>query len=219
MMNSSLLIRKLGRCDYQLVFSAMQQFTEMRTDTTLDELWIVEHDPVFTQGHAGKAEHLLCPGDIPVVQTNRGGQITYHGPGQLVIYLLVDLRRLNKGVRDFVTAIEQSVIHLLADYQITAEAHATAPGVYVKDTKICSIGLKVSRGCTYHGLALNVKMDLTPFNRINPCGFQNLQMTQISDFVLAVSIDQTADQLANYLKANLGYSSMIELQGGLPSCP
>lgn len=218
MMNSSLLIRKLGRCDYQLVFAAMQQFTAMRTDTTPDELWLVEHDPVFTQGHAGKAEHLLCPGDIPVVQTNRGGQITYHGPGQLVIYLLIDLRRLNKGIRDFVTAIEQSVIQLLADYQIIAESHATAPGVYVKDIKICSIGLKVSRGCAYHGLALNVRMDLSPFSRINPCGFKNLQMTQISDFVPDVSIDQAANLLVNYLKANLGYPATVELQGGLPSC-
>ncbi|OGT06527.1 MAG: octanoyltransferase [Gammaproteobacteria bacterium GWF2_41_13] len=218
MMNSSLLIRKLGRCDYQLVFAAMQQFTAMRTDTTPDELWLVEHDPVFTQGHAGKAEHLLCPGGIPVVQTNRGGQITYHGPGQLVIYLLVDLRRLNKGIRDFVTAIERSVIQLLADYQIIAESQATAPGVYAGGAKICSIGLKVSRGCTYHGLALNVRMDLSPFSRINPCGFKNLQMKQISDFVPDASIDQTANLLVNYLKANLGYPAAVELQVGLPSC-
>lgn len=161
----------------------MSDFTNQRTPETTDQLWLVEHPPVFTQGQAGKAEHLLFPGDIPVVQTDRGGQVTYHGPGQLVAYPLLDLRRLKIGVRDLVTAIEQTLVATLAHYGIDAAAKPDAPGVYVKGNKIASLGLRVRRGCSFHGLALNVDMDLAPFLRINPCGYQGLAMTQMKDLL------------------------------------
>lgn len=168
-----------GRQDYQTTWDAMSEFTNNRDEHTDDELWLVEHNPVFTQGQAGKAEHLLFPGDIPVVQSDRGGQITYHGPGQLVAYPLLNLRRLNLGVRELVTDIEQVIVASLNRFNIESYPKADAPGVYVDDRKIASLGLRVRRGCSFHGLALNVDMDLAPFLRINPCGYQGLEMTQM----------------------------------------
>ncbi|WP_111641013.1 lipoyl(octanoyl) transferase LipB [Marinimicrobium alkaliphilum] len=182
-MTESLTVKYLGRAEYEPTWAAMTRFTDERTPETPDQLWLVEHPPVFTQGQAGKPEHLLFPGDIPVVQTDRGGQVTYHGPGQLVAYPLLDLRRLKLGVRDLVTLIEQSLVALLADYGIDAEAKADAPGVYVNGDKIASLGLRVRRGCSFHGLALNVDMDLAPFGRINPCGYEGLAMTQMADLL------------------------------------
>ena len=170
-------VRELGVQAYEPVWHAMQDFTNQRTADTADELWLVQHPPVFTQGQAGKAEHLLLPGDIPVVQVDRGGQVTYHGPGQLVAYPLVDVRRLGLGVRELVSRIEQSLIDLLASYGVSAEARADAPGVYVNGAKIASLGLRIRRGCSFHGLALNVDMDLQPFQRINQCGYAGLAMT------------------------------------------
>ena len=185
---SGLVIRQLGRQPYGPVFEAMKAFTDRRGDETPDEFWWVEHDPVFTQGQAGKAEHLLMPGDIPVVQVDRGGQVTYHGPGQLVGYPMIDLRRAGVGVRDFVTIIETCMIESLARYGIASYARPDAPGVYVAGAggthmKIGSLGIRVRRGSTYHGLSLNVDMDLSPFLRINPCGYQGLEMTQVRDLV------------------------------------
>ncbi len=173
----------LGQRDYAETWQAMSDFTSQRTPETGDQLWLVEHPPVFTQGQAGKAEHLLFPGDIPVVQTDRGGQVTFHGPGQLVAYPLLDLRRLKIGVRDLVTAIEQTIVATLAHYGIDAYPKLDAPGVYVNGDKIASLGLRVRRGCSFHGLALNVAMDLSPFQRINPCGYQGLAMTQMADLL------------------------------------
>ncbi|WP_245584105.1 lipoyl(octanoyl) transferase LipB [Saccharospirillum impatiens] len=163
----------------------MQDFTLNRDDQATDEIWLLEHDPVFTQGQAGKAEHLLSPGDIPVVPADRGGQVTYHGPGQLVAYVLLDIRRLKSDVRKLVSALEDSVVGLLGSYGVDAAARADAPGVYIGESKVCSLGLRIKRGRSYHGLALNVDMDLEPFSRINPCGYQGLEMTQVADWVKA----------------------------------
>ena len=175
------LVRDLGRRAYEPVWRAMQAFTDARDENTIDELWIVEHDPVFTLGQAGKPEHVLAPGDIPVIHVDRGGQVTYHGPGQIVAYPLVDLRRRKLGVRELVHRIEQSVIDVLADWNIVAERKNGAPGVYVGGAKIAALGLRVRRGCSFHGLAFNVAMDLEPFQRINPCGYQGLQVTSVVD--------------------------------------
>jgi lipoyl(octanoyl) transferase len=176
----ALLTRELGLADYQQVFDAMREFTDARDQDTPDELWLLQHPRVFTQGQAGKAEHVLAPGDIPVIQVDRGGQVTYHGPGQWVIYLLVDLKRRNLGVRALVTLIEESIVELLREYGIEAAARPDAPGVYVGGDKIASLGLRVRRGCSYHGLSLNVNMDLEPFQRINPCGYEGLQVTSMA---------------------------------------
>ena len=162
-----------------VVWPAMERLTDQRDEAGDDELWLVEHDPVFTLGQAGKPEHVLAPGDIPVIRTNRGGQVTYHGPGQLVAYPLVDVRRLDIGVREFVCRIEQALIDTLAQWQITAARKEGAPGVYVGGAKIGALGLRVRRGCSFHGLALNVAMDLEPFSRINPCGYHGLQLTSV----------------------------------------
>jgi lipoyl(octanoyl) transferase len=198
-MNKNIIIKKLSKSDYQEIWQDMMDFTDARDKLTPDEIWLVEHSPVFTQGQAGKAEHVLNPGDIPIVQTDRGGQVTYHGPGQLVVYPLIDLRRRKIGVRQFVTILEQATIQLLADYNIKANARTDAPGVYVDAKKICSIGLKVRRGCTYHGLALNVDMDLEPFSRINPCGFQNLTMTQVKDLCDEFKLEDIEEKITGYL--------------------
>jgi lipoyl(octanoyl) transferase len=178
-----LLIRNLGLCQYQNVWQAMRDFTDTRNASDCDELWLVEHPPVFTQGQAGKPEHLLDLGDIPLVASDRGGQVTYHGPGQLVVYPLLDLRRLKMGVRDLVSQLENTVIALLAETGIDAAARPDAPGVYVDARKIASLGLRVRRGCSFHGVAINVHMDLEPFQRINPCGYNGLQMTQMHDLL------------------------------------
>ncbi|HET7932028.1 MAG TPA: lipoyl(octanoyl) transferase LipB [Rhodanobacteraceae bacterium] len=176
-----LLVRRLGRQPYEPVWHAMQAFTDARDADTPDELWLVEHDPVFTLGQAGKPEHVLAAGDIPVVHVDRGGQVTYHGPGQIVAYPLLDLRRLKMGVRELVTRIEQAIIDTLAEWNIVAVRRPGAPGVYVADAKIAALGLRVRHGCTFHGLAFNIAMDLEPFHRINPCGYAGLQVVQMLD--------------------------------------
>ena len=183
MSSDDIIVRHLGLVDYQETWQAMKDFTKKRDANTPDELWLLEHYPVFTQGQAGKPEHVLNPGSLPVIQTDRGGQVTYHGPGQLVIYLLLDLKRMGLGIRDLVTLLESTVIEFLAKYPITAAARADAPGVYVDNAKIASVGLRVSRGCTYHGLSFNLDMDLEPFSRINPCGLLNISVTRLVDHV------------------------------------
>jgi len=180
-LNQQLLIRDLGLVDYTTAWHEMQNFTDNRTEQTPDQLWLLEHPPVFTQGQAGKAEHLLMPGDIPVVQVDRGGQVTYHGPGQLVVYILLDIKRRKIGVRELVSLIEQCIVDGLQSYGVTAYARPDAPGVYVEGRKVASLGLRVRKGCTFHGLALNVNMDLTPFQRINPCGYAGMEMIQTKD--------------------------------------
>lgn len=186
----------------------MTDFTNQRTPETIDQLWLVEHPPVFTQGQAGKAEHLLSPGDIPVVQSDRGGQVTYHGPGQLVAYPLLDLRRLKIGVRELVTSIEQTIVATLTYYGIESAAKPDAPGVYVNGDKIASLGLRVRRGCSFHGLALNVAMDLTPFLRINPCGYQGLAMTQMKDLLPnPPTLEDVQTQLVAEFARKLGYET------------
>ncbi|NEX20485.1 lipoyl(octanoyl) transferase LipB [Thiorhodococcus mannitoliphagus] len=191
-------LRRLpGLQDYLPTLEAMRSFTDGRDEDTPDELWLLEHPPVFTLGQAGRREHLLDPGDIPVVQVDRGGQVTYHGPGQLIAYLMLDLRRFGVGVKRLVSLLEQSVIELLASYGIEAARRTDAPGVYVSGAKIASLGLRVRNGCCYHGLALNVSMDLEPFRRINPCGYAGLPMTQVSNFVSGISVTEAGGALAN----------------------
>ncbi|HET6432875.1 lipoyl(octanoyl) transferase LipB [Dyella sp.] len=180
-MSLPLKIRRLGRQPYEATWKAMSAFTDHRTADTPDELWLLEHDPVFTQGQAGKAEHVLAPGDIPVVQVDRGGQVTYHGPGQIVAYPMIDLRRVGVGVRELVHRIEQALIDTLAHWQIHAARQEGAPGVYVDGAKVAALGLRVRRGCSFHGLAFNVAMDLEPYGRINPCGYKGLAVTQVVD--------------------------------------
>ena len=183
MYQDKILVRHLGLQPYEPVSQAMHDFTDRRDDTTPDEIWLVEHLPVFTQGQAGKAEHLLMTGDIPVIQSDRGGQVTYHGPGQQVMYDLLNLKRRKLGVRELVTLLEQTVVNTLAEYDIDAHPRADAPGVYVGEMKICSLGLRIRKGCSFHGLALNINMDLAPFQRINPCGYAGMEMTQMRQWV------------------------------------
>ena len=203
---SGLVIRRLGLVDYQPTLDAMRRLTEERGADTPDEIWLLQHPRVFTQGQAGKAEHVLAPGDIPVIKVERGGQVTYHGPGQLVAYLMLDLRRKNLGVRDLVTAMEQSLVDVLALHGVEAAPRADAPGVYVGADKIASLGLRVRRGCSFHGLALNLDMDLEPFRRINPCGYAGLRMTQLTEHVEGpVDTLLVEEQLATALRKRLGY--------------
>ncbi|MHB1949045.1 MAG: lipoyl(octanoyl) transferase LipB [Gammaproteobacteria bacterium] len=209
MKNDTVIIRRMDRQDYQTCWQSMREFTDRRDETVPDEIWVVEHDPVFTQGQNGKAEHILNPGTIPVIKVDRGGQVTYHGPGQLVVYTLIDLKRKKFNVRELVTLLEQSIIDLLQEFKINAAAKREAPGIYVAGQKICSIGLRIRRGCSYHGLALNVAMDLEPFSRINPCGFQNLKMTQLADFGFTGDLKEISLKLINYLTVNLGYTVPI----------
>lgn len=211
LLEQTLHIRDLGRQPYEPVFEAMKKFTEARGESTPDELWWVEHDPVFTQGQAGKEEHLLFPGDIPVVQVDRGGQVTYHGPGQLVGYLLVDLRRLGIGVRDLVRGIERAIVALLAQYELPARPRPDAPGVYLASgAKIAQLGLRVRRGCTFHGLSLNINMDLEPFHRINPCGLPGLEVARLCDSVSPLPAwDVLEQQLIVSLCAELGYTDGV----------
>ncbi len=209
-------MRRLGEQSYGSVFAAMRDYTNGRGGDSADELWFVQHRPVFTQGQAGKAEHILTPGAIPVIKADRGGQVTYHGPGQLVAYALIDLKRMGMHVRQLVSAIELSIVELLRGYHIQAEVRTRAPGVYVGDAKIASLGLRVRKGCSYHGLALNVDMDLTPFERINPCGYQGLRMTQIKDLLPAhceVPIADVEQALLARLVANLGFQTWREDSG------
>ncbi|MCS3602180.1 lipoyl(octanoyl) transferase [Buttiauxella sp. BIGb0471] len=188
MSQDTIQIRQLGLQPYEPVSQAMHEFTDTRDETTLDEIWLVEHERVFTQGQAGKAEHVLVPGDIPVIQSDRGGQVTYHGPGQQVMYVLLNLKRRKLGVRELVTILEQTVVNTLAELNIDAYPRADAPGVYVDGRKICSLGLRIRKGCSFHGLALNIDMDLSPFLRINPCGYAGLEMTQVTSLRSGVSL-------------------------------
>jgi lipoyl(octanoyl) transferase len=202
--NDTVLVRQLGLQPYAPIYQRMREFTLARDAETPDELWFLEHEAVFTQGQAGKAEHVLAPGAIPVVQSDRGGQVTYHGPGQLMGYVLVDLQRLGYGIRSLVTRLEQATVDLLAGYGIEAAGRRDAPGVYVGARKICSLGLRVRKGRTYHGLALNVAMDLEPFARINPCGFQGLAMTQVSELGGPADLATVARDLEPHLTRHLG---------------
>lgn len=200
------VIKHLGKVEYEPTWRAMEKFTLERGPGTPDEIWFLEHPPVFTLGLAGKMEHVLAPGDIPVVHIDRGGQVTYHGPGQLVVYPLIDLRRQKLGVRELVEALENSVIDTLEGYGIQARGRRDAPGVYVDARKVCSIGIRVRRGCSYHGIAFNVDMDLSPFHRINPCGYAGLEMTQVSALGGPGSVRQVAEDLTPALLRHLRYN-------------
>ncbi|KIP98544.1 MULTISPECIES: lipoyl(octanoyl) transferase LipB [Pseudomonas] len=203
---ADLIVRHLGVVDYLPTLEAMRTLTAERDDATPDEIWLLQHPQVFTQGQAGKPEHLLAPGDIPVIQVERGGQVTYHGPGQLVAYLMLDLRRLDLGVRELVSAMEQALVDVLASYGVEAAPKADAPGVYVNGDKIASLGLRVRRGCSFHGLALNVDMDMRPFQRINPCGYAGLKMTQLRDQLgTPPTFGEVAERLEQALRQRLGY--------------
>ena len=216
MSHSDLLVRRMGLMDYEPVWRAMQRFTDERDESTPDELWLVEHPPVFTQGQAGRAEHLLAPGDIPVIQVDRGGQVTYHGPDQIVAYPLIDISRSKIGVRALVKGIEQAVIDVLKSYGVDAQLLEGAPGVYVDGVKIASLGLRIRRGKSFHGLSFNINMDLEPFQRINPCGFEGLQVTNLSAFA-DVTMSEVEDRLIAGLSLVLGYNGRFRLlQGGLP---
>ncbi|HEX6733690.1 MAG TPA: lipoyl(octanoyl) transferase LipB [Azonexus sp.] len=197
------VVKRLGRVDYEPTFQAMQDFTAARSSDTADELWIVEHPPVYTLGQAGKPEHILRDIGIPLVRIDRGGQVTYHGPGQVVIYLLLDLPRLKIKVRELVSAIEQAVIDLLADYGVTAERRDGAPGVYVGAAKVAALGLRIRNGCSYHGVSLNVDMDLAPFAAINPCGYAGLQVVQTKDLNIPLTAHEAGERLSQHLLQQL----------------
>ncbi|NDK38537.1 lipoyl(octanoyl) transferase LipB [Pseudoxanthomonas gei] len=201
------LVRELGRQPYEPVWRAMQRFTDARGEAMPDEIWLVEHDPVFTLGQAGKPEHVLAAGDIPVIQVDRGGQVTYHGPGQIVAYPLFDLKRMKVGVREYVQRIEQSIIDTAAEWNIHAERKEGAPGVYVAGAKVAALGIRVRRGCTFHGLAFNIAMDLEPWHRINPCGYQGLQVTTLAD----LGGPSGMDAVKPVLLANLAKQFGLEL--------
>ena len=203
----TLLVKHLGRVEYEPTWRAMQQFTESREQGSTSEAWIVEHPPVFTQGQAGKPEHLLAVNEIPVVQSDRGGQVTYHGPGQVVIYLLLNLRDTGMGIRGLVTAIEDSIIAMLAEQNIDAASRRDAPGVYVDEAKIAALGLRVKRGFTYHGLSFNLDMDLSPFQQINPCGYQGLAVTQGSELGLSLSFEQVANVILEELCSRIHHQA------------
>lgn len=209
--SDTLLGKSLGTRDYESVWRAMQAFTQQRVDATTDELWLVEHPPVYTQGLNGKPEHILDPGGIPVIQTDRGGQVTYHGPGQLVAYTLIDLQRRRLGVRDLVDAIENSVIALLAEFEIKSVARRDAPGVYVHGAKLASLGLRVRRGKSYHGVSINVAMDLEPFSRINPCGLAGIRVTDLATLGQRAELNDIASRFVRLFAARLGYNSVTEI--------
>ncbi len=207
---SQLKLRYLGIQPYQVVWADMQTFTKSRDETSIDEFWVLQHFPIFTLGQAGKSKHLLSTGDIPVIKTDRGGQVTYHGPGQLIIYLLIDLRRRKLGIRHLVTTIEEAIIETLGLYNIKALARADAPGVYTENAKIASLGLRVKNGCTFHGLSLNIDMNLEPFQRINVCGHQGLAVTQMIDCTHINNFDQVTATLLKILIMKLGYIAQTE---------
>jgi lipoyl(octanoyl) transferase len=208
-MNNTVLIRRLGSEDYLSTWKNMQEFTDSRTEQTPDEIWVLQHPPVFTQGQNGKPEHLLDPGSIPVINVDRGGQVTYHGPGQLIAYTLVDIQRKHFNVREIVTRLEKAIIQLLLSYEIPAETQCKAPGVYIDNKKIASIGLRIRRGSAFHGLALNACMDLEPFSRINPCGFAGLEMAQVSHWHPDLDLSSLESKLVESLVANLGYTTHL----------
>lgn len=209
---NSLNVRILEINDYETIWQAMRHFTDTRTSETPDECWLLEHHPVFTQGQNGKPEHVLSPGDIPIVQSDRGGQVTYHGPGQLMIYTLVDLKRKQLSVRQFVSLLEQTIIDFLQEKNIVSYHKKEAPGIYLmkddQESKICSIGLRVRRGASYHGLAFNIAMDLEPFTRINPCGFDSLKMSQVKDFIPDITMQNAIEGIILHLKKHLFYTSI-----------
>jgi lipoyl(octanoyl) transferase len=213
---ATLRVRQLGLQSYEVAWDAMRAFTDTRDPTTPSELWLLEHPPVFTLGQAGRVEHVRAPGAIPVLRTDRGGQVTYHGPGQLVAYLLLDLRAAGLGVRPLVTLLEQAVVTLLAGWGIPAEARAEAPGVYVGGRKVASLGLRVRRGCSYHGLALNVDGDLEPFARIDPCGFPGLAVTRLRDLGVGLGVAEVGQRLAARLAGALGMT-VEQAPGAWPS--
>lgn len=201
----SIIVRSLGRQEYEPLWRAMQRFTDQRDQSSPDEIWFTEHPPIFTLGLNASREHLLAPGDIPVIQIDRGGQVTYHGPGQLMIYPLIDLKRAKFGVRDLVTALERTVVDLAASFDIDAAARADAPGVYVEGRKLASVGLRVRRGASYHGMALNIDVDLAPFSRINPCGFSNLELTDLNRLGVSESMQDITDRVLKHLLGHLGF--------------
>lgn len=198
-----------GLQPYEHIWRTMQAFTDDRGDQTEDEIWVLQHEPVFTQGQAGKAEHILTPGDIPVVNVDRGGQVTYHGPGQLVVYLMLDINRLNIGPRELVSLIENSLIQTLAKYDVKALTRSDAPGVYVDEDKIASLGLRIRKGKSFHGLSLNLDMDLEPFQRINPCGHKDLKMIQLKDFEPDIALERVAGCLINEIQSVFGYDDIV----------
>ena len=212
---SEIAIRNLGLQTYEPVWRAMQKFTDTRDENSRDEIWFCQHQPVFTLGLNTAPEHLLATGDIPVVQIDRGGQVTYHGPGQLMIYPLIDIRRADIGVRDLVTALEQSVVDLAAEFGILAASRCDAPGVYVDGANLASIGLRIRRGASFHGMALNVDVDLEPFSRINPCGFQNLEVTDLNRLDAERDLDLVRDQLLPHLLRHLQLNdaSLVAVEG------
>jgi lipoyl(octanoyl) transferase len=210
-----LIVRTLGEQPYLETWEAMKSFTAGREASTPDEIWLLEHPRVYTQGQAGKAEHILAPGDIPVIQVDRGGQVTYHGPGQLVVYLLIDLTRHRLGVRTLVDVIERSIVQTLTEFGIVASPRPDAPGVYVEEAKIASLGLRVKRGCSFHGLALNVAMDMEPFRRINPCGYAGMSMCQVRDFAPGADISDVTTILSGELAASLAHGNIRRI----PWCP
>ena len=214
-MGQSLVVKTLGEEPYTETWQAMKKFTDSREAHAPDEIWFVQHPPVFTLGQAGKVEHLLTPGDIPVVHSDRGGQVTYHGPGQLVCYLLIDVRRRKLGVRDLVTAIEQSIVQLIKAYGVVSESKREAPGVYVDGRKLAALGLRIRKGCSYHGLSLNVDMDLEPFSNINPCGFEGLEVIDMKRLGIDRSMTEVMEALTDILIREIGYDTdpkMILLQ-------
>jgi lipoyl(octanoyl) transferase len=207
-METSVLIRHLeGLQDYESCWQGMKQFTDLRTPDTEDEIWVTEHSPVFTQGQNGKPEHVLDAGTIPIIKTDRGGQVTYHGPGQIMLYTLIDVKRKKWHVRQLVSHLENAVLQFLAARNIQAEARCDAPGIYVNNKKLASVGLRIRRGAAYHGLAVNLAMDLAPFSRINPCGLTGMQMTQLKDLDPSLSFNDAKTQLIEYLVTNLGYTT------------
>ncbi len=210
---NTLIVRQLGRQRYMPIWQKMQDFTDTRDENTPDEIWLVEHESVFTQGQAGKDEHLLAPGDIEVIKVDRGGQVTYHGPGQQMMYVLFNLRRLKIGVRELVTWLEECIIESLAEYNIEAYAKADAPGVYVNDSKIASLGLRVRRGCSFHGLALNVNMDLSPFLRINPCGYAGMNMVQTKELEGPQNLQSAGEGLVKHMIKKLNAAQVKHTEG------
>ena len=212
-MSTKLIVRQLGLQNYLPIWQAMQDFTNNRDSQTADEIWLVEHHAVFTHGQAGKEEHILMPQDIPVVKVDRGGQVTYHGPGQQMMYVLLNLKRNKLGVRTLVTALEQCVVNTLQEYAINAYPKADAPGVYVDAKKICSIGLRIRKGCSFHGLALNVNMDLSPFQRINPCGYAGLEMIDCAQLDGPNTLAEAGIKLTDHLSALLGIKNKEYREG------
>ncbi len=212
-MATSIVIRQLGKQEYLPIWQKMQAFTDARDINSLDELWLCEHEPVFTQGQAGKAEHLLNPGNIPVVPVDRGGQITYHGPGQLMLYVLLDVRRGKWGVRDLVSALEDCIINTLGDFNTEAYAKKDAPGVYVAEKKICSVGLRIRKGASFHGLAFNVDMDLSPFLRINPCGYAGLEMIDCTDIDGPANMAEASDKVVKHFCDLLNIKNLTYTEG------